>query len=461
MLKEVQIVTAEGEEVEEVTIENPTTVNEVAEESVPEKEDLPHNNGKIKDEDENDEEEEEGEGEATVGEKTVESKIIQQTEPPSIPVSKFFPDAKYPEGEICEYKNEMTNEEKRYLDRMRYDDYNDLRRAAEVHRQVRKYAQKAIKPGMTMIEICEMIENGTRTLVEENGLEAGIGFPTGCSLNNCAAHYTPNSGDPTVLQYDDVCKIDFGTHVNGRIVDCAFTLTFNPVYDPLKAAVKDATNTGVREAGIDVRLNDIGAAIQEVMESYEVEINQKTYQALKTFINIYEVKPIRNLNGHSILPYQIHAGKSVPIVKGSATGIKMEASTKSLRGLSFIKAKEGEYFAIETFGSTGKGYVREDGECSHYAKRHDVDQVTLRIKKAKSLLNSITKHFGTLPFCRRYLDRVGETKYALALKHLVDSNVVESYPPLVDIKGSYTAQFEHTIILRPTCKEVVSRGDDY
>ncbi|CAG8840334.1 33140_t:CDS:2, partial [Racocetra persica] len=78
------------------------------------------------------------------------SSISQQTEPPSIPVSKFFPDGKYPEGEICEYKNDnlnrMTNEEKRYLDRMRYDDYNDLRRAAEVHRQVRKYAQKTIKP---------------------------------------------------------------------------------------------------------------------------------------------------------------------------------------------------------------------------------------------------------------------------------------------------------------------------
>lgn len=35
-------------------------------------------------------------------------------------------------------------------------------------------------------------------------------------------------------------------------------------YDPLLAAVKDATNTGIREAGIDVRLCDIGAAIQEV-----------------------------------------------------------------------------------------------------------------------------------------------------------------------------------------------------
>jgi hypothetical protein len=39
--------------------------------------------------------------------------------------------------------------------------------------QVRKYAQKTIKPGMSMIEICELIENGTRTLIEENGLEAG------------------------------------------------------------------------------------------------------------------------------------------------------------------------------------------------------------------------------------------------------------------------------------------------
>ena len=28
------------------------------------------------------------------------------------------------------------------------------------------------------------------------------------------------------------------------------------------------------------------------------------------------MKPIRNLNGHSIGPYRIHAGKTVPIVKG-------------------------------------------------------------------------------------------------------------------------------------------------
>ena len=30
-----------------------------------------------------------------------------------------------------------------------------------------------------------------------------------------AAHWTPNSGDKTVLQYDDVMKLDFGTHIDG------------------------------------------------------------------------------------------------------------------------------------------------------------------------------------------------------------------------------------------------------
>ena len=65
--------------------------------------------------------------------------------------------------------------------------------------------------------------------------------------------------------------------------------------------------------GIDVRLCDIGEAIQEVMESYEVTIGNTTYP----------VKAVRNLNGHSIGPYQIHAGKSVPIVKGG-DATKME-----------------------------------------------------------------------------------------------------------------------------------------
>jgi methionyl aminopeptidase len=62
--------------------------------------------------------------------------------------------------------------------------------------------------------------------------------------------------------------------------------------------------------------------------------------------------------------------------------------------------EENEFYAIETFGSTGKGYVHEDMECSHYMKNFDVGHVPLRLQKSKQLLNTINKNFGTLAFCR-------------------------------------------------------------
>lgn len=73
--------------------------------------------------------------------------------------------------------------------------YNNIRRGAEVHRQARQYAQKVLKPGMTMTEVANTIEDATRALVEEHGLDSGVGFPTGLSINEVAAHYTPNPSD--------------------------------------------------------------------------------------------------------------------------------------------------------------------------------------------------------------------------------------------------------------------------
>ncbi|KAL2126607.1 hypothetical protein VTI74DRAFT_560 [Chaetomium olivicolor] len=377
--------------------------------------------------------------------KKKKKKPTQQSDPPRVLISTLFPEKKYPKGEEVEYVNEnryrTTNEEKRHLDNLNSDFLNDYRHAAEAHRQARQWAQKNIKPGQTLTEIANGIEDSVRALVGHQGLEegdaliAGMGFPTGLSINHCAAHYTPNAGNKMVLQEDDVMKIDIGVHVNGNIVDSAFTMAFNPRYDPLLEAVKAATNAGIKEAGIDARLGEIGGVIQEVMESYEVELNGTTFP----------IKSIRNLNGHTILPYNIHGTKSVPIVKSNDQ----------------TKMEEGDVFAIETFGSTGSGVVHEEGEVSHYAKRMDAPKTDLRLTSAKSLLNVINKNFGTLPFCRRYLDRLGQEKYLLGLNNLVSNGIVESYPPLVDKKGSYTAQYEHTILIRPTVKEVISRGEDY
>lgn len=375
--------------------------------------------------------------------KNAKSGPPKQTDPPTIAIKDLYPEGNYPVGQLMEHPGvdentaiyRTTNAEKKALDAANIEWYNDFRLAAEAHRQTRQYMQSYIKPGMTMIEICERLEETSRKLIGEHGLDAGLAFPTGCSLNHCAAHYTPNAGDTTVLQYDDVCKIDFGTHINGHIIDCAFTLTFDPKYDELLKAVKDATNTGIKTAGIDVRLCDVGKAIQEVMESYELEINGKTYP----------IKSIRNLNGHSIGSYRIHAGKTVPIVKGGEE----------------TKMEENEVFAIETFGSTGRGFVNDDMETSHYMKNYNDSHSLLRLAGSKKLLNVINQNFGTLAFCRRWLDRLGQSRYLLSLKDLCDKGVIDPYPPLCDVKGCYTAQYEHTIILRPTYKEVVSRGEDY
>ena len=324
------------------------------------------------------------------------------------------------------------------------EELHDMRRAAEIHRNVRKYAQSYIRPGMTMLDICTRLEKKTLELVGTNPdwsnyLDGGYGFPTGCSLNHVAAHYTPNYGDKTVLTENDICKLDFGVHVNGRIMDCAFTIAFDPIFDPLIQATKDATNAGIKAAGIDARFGEIGQVIQETIESYEfVDKNGKTLA----------IKPCKNLNGHSIEPYRIHGGQSVPIVKKS----------------DFAEEKmiEGACYAIETFATTGKGYVVEDGECSHYMMAADADLNTpLRAKGAKQLLQAIDKQFSTLPFCRRWLDDIGQQRHLLALKNLVDNGLVQDYPPLVDVKGSFTSQMEHTIVLRPTCKEVLTRGDDF
>ncbi|KAF7719933.1 Methionine aminopeptidase 2 [Penicillium ucsense] len=376
---------------------------------------------------------------------------LTQTSPPRVPVADLFPSGRYPTGEfqehpVVENTVRITSEEHRHKARTHLEDdsfLNDYRKAAEVHRQVRRWTQETARPGKTLTEIAEGIDNGVRALLDNNGLESGaglvsgLGFPTGLALNHCVAHYNPNPGQKeVVLQSSDVMKVDFGVHINGWIVDSAFTMSFDPTYDNLLAAVKDATNTGIKNAGIDVRISDVSAAIQEAMESYEVEINGKTYP----------VKPVRNLSGHNIKQYQIHGGKSIPFVK-TRDQTKME---------------EGEIFACETFGSTGRGSIIDGPGVYGYGKNpHAPKKITAPLASARSLYQTINENFGTLVFCRRYLERLGVGRYLAGMNYLISQGVVEMYPPLMDVAGSYSAQFEHTFLLRESGKEIISRGDDY
>ncbi len=53
--------------------------------------------------------------------------------------------------------------------------------------------------------------------------------------------------------------------------------------------------------------------------------------------------------------------------------------------------EEGEQYAIETFGSTGKGFVREEDDCSHYMKDFHLPANVKIPQRSKAFFNLITE----------------------------------------------------------------------
>jgi methionyl aminopeptidase len=165
-------------------------------------------------------------------------------------------------------------------------------------------------------------------------------------------------------------------------------------------------------------MSEIGGAIQEVMESYEVEVKPG---------NLVPVKAVRSLSGHDIKPYRIHGEKQVPFVKND----------------SDQKMEEGEVYAIETFGTTGRGVMHDAPGVYGYGLDPDQPRTDLALMSARKLLKTIEQHFGTIVFCRRYLDRLGVESYLAGLNSLVNHGILDMHAPLTDVPGSMVAQFEH------------------
>ena len=179
-------------------------------------------------------------------------------------MSHLFPSGLYPEGELQSYTKALTTAAEARSEALQHTHDNaflqNYRKAAEVHCQARRWVQETVKPGQTLLSIAEGIEDSVRALLGHAGLEpgdglkAGMGFPTGLCLNHQVAHYTPNPGQKdVVLQQLDVMKIDFGVHINGWIIDSAFTMAFDHTYDNLLTAVKDATNSGIKVEALPSR----------------------------------------------------------------------------------------------------------------------------------------------------------------------------------------------------------------
>ena len=296
-------------------------------------------------------------------------------------------------------------------------------KAGEIHKQVQIYAREIVVPGCNLMDAANRIEHRIRELTKYDAsfpLAGGVAFPTGLSVNNCAAHWTPNPTDLSVIfGTDDLIKVDFGVQIQGCIVDGAISIAATEELQQLVDLSEEATALAIKAAGVDARVYDIGCAVEEFIESHELEINGSASA----------VHSIADLCGHQIGKYMIHMGKPVPNVRFDA--IKSDER---------YKMRAGEVYAIEPYPTTGSGRLVSDpnpSQCSHFMANY-MDRSKYNVKTQHPL---IAKEFGTLAFCKRWLT----DEPLKALNRLVAKGVYSAYPPLYSEKGTFVAQTEKTI----------------
>jgi len=278
--------------------------------------------------------------------------------------------------------------------------------AGRIASEARNRAEKAVRPGMKVLEICEAVEGFMR----ERG--ARPAFPCNVSLNEVAAHYTADFDDSTVVQEGDVVKIDLGAHLDGYLVDTAVTVCLNPAYEELTRATRTALEEAIRASKEGIRVGEIGRVIARVAEQWGF-------------------RPISNLSGHSIERFVVHAGTSIPNV--------WVPGTRELKA-NAVYAIEPFLTAQSSYGRVAEGRARNI--YSLIARRPSGDRAADRFAE------TVWDEYRTLPFAPRYFaDAYGKEEMEGILRRLLGKKILRVYPELVEPSGKMVAQFEHTMVL--------------
>lgn len=272
--------------------------------------------------------------------------------------------------------------------------------------EVREFVMHLPLKGKPMLELCEEVEGKIREL------GAGPAFPCNIGVNEIAAHYTSPWNDTSAIPDNSIVKVDFGVELDGYITDTAITISLNPVYDSMILAAETALKEALAAVAPGRKLSEIGSVVERC-------------------IHRYGFRPIRNLTGHKIGRYTIHAGKSVPNVSGIESG----------------RFEVGEVYALEPFVTLkdAEGAVR-DMQPAHIYRF--VRLKGARSKDANKLAEYVRDTYKTLPFASRWIFeswRVGDAK--VAFEELTANRCIVGYPVLVEASGNVVAQAEHTIVV--------------
>jgi methionyl aminopeptidase len=287
------------------------------------------------------------------------------------------------------------------------------RNVGKILAEVREQVRPMVKPGVKLLEIAESAEE----LVRQKGAKPA--FPCNVSVNEIAAHYSPPATDTTVIKEGDMVKVDIGAHLDGYIADTAFTVA-----------------TGEKAEMVQVVERALEAAISVIKPGIDVGEIGKVVEEVATAAGL---KPIRNLTGHSLARWDLHAGITVPNVR-EETGQKLSP---------------GDVLAIEPFVTDGAGYVEDQKKI--YIFRYLRDMPT-RLRMSRELLRDIKREYNELPFAERWLaKRMSKLRLELTLRELTGIGALWPYYVLAERAKGKVAQAEHTVIVTEQGCEVTTR----
>lgn len=285
---------------------------------------------------------------------------------------------------------------------MKQQEIENYKKAGKIAKEAVSYAKSIIKPNAPLLEIAEKIE------AKITELGGKVAFPVNLCIDDIAAHYTPKLNDETLAS--GLIKVDIGVHVSGCIADTAFSLdlTQDGRYKKLIEASEKALEEALKKADKNSQLNEIGKAIQETITSFGFS-------------------PIRNLSGHSLGEYMIHAGSTIPNYDNGNTN----------------ELEEGVY-AIEPFATTGTGVVK-DGKPSGIYR---IDKSgAVRDNLAREILRFAEEEYRTLPFSQRIIEKKFGSRALLSLRFLEQAGILHHYSQLIEKSNHPVSQAEHTIIV--------------
>ena len=281
-----------------------------------------------------------------------------------------------------------------------------LQKAGKVAAQVRREtAAKLAKAGTSFVQAMDFAE---KRILELGGEIAWAQM----GVNDVAAHFCPAEDDTGTSKEGDVIKVDIGVHLDGWIADNAMTVIVGN-----SAEHKDLLKASQNALKAAIKLVRPGCQLWELGEAQLSEAEALGFTTIK------------NLSGHTIEPYKVHAGVSIPTFN---TKNKMEL-------------EEGWQIAIEPFVTAGQGYIKEKPPATVFMIE---DLKGVRTPYARKILDEV-KSRKTLPFTTRSLTRkLGKGPTLLGLKELERLDIVRGYPPLAEISQAVIAQFEHSMIVK-------------